>query len=127
MKPVNTLILDLDTDSHWGDEIGKILKSSPKLSNKLHVKFTKPGDKSHFEKRLSGSIQQEAPALVFLILTFNHLKITRAIMQDLRREKISSSVVAVTDGLKPDEMLEMLDAGPAAAALFTIPIAPPEE
>ncbi|MHC4308377.1 MAG: sigma-54 dependent transcriptional regulator [Planctomycetota bacterium] len=111
MKRVKALILDLYTNSPWCNELRGILESSPNLAKKLRVESLKPNDFPQFDSKLSGTISQINPDLVFFVLSSNHLKSTTEFVQDLRRRKTSPSVVAIIENGKPDEMVKLLEAG----------------
>ena len=49
------------------------------------------------------------PDLVFLVLSSGHLKLTTALVQALRRENTSPSVVVAIENPEPGELLKLLE------------------
>jgi DNA-binding NtrC family response regulator len=111
MKRTKALILDLFANSPGCKELRGILKSSPNLANNLRVESLKPDDSPQFDSKFSGTISQINPDIVFFVISSNHLKSTTELVQDLRRQKTSPSVVAIIENGKPDEMVTLLEAG----------------
>jgi DNA-binding NtrC family response regulator len=111
MKRTKALILDLYTNSRWCKDLGRILASSSDLAKKLCCESIASDDSPLSEGKLSVCIQKFDPDLVFLVLSSDQLKQTAKLVRELRRQKTSSSVVAIIENAKPNEMVKLLEAG----------------
>ncbi len=107
MHGTKIFLLDLNSSSGLGCELREILEIN--VTPSIYLKEEAPEDSGFdtFFPGLSTVISNFEPSLVFLVLSPGYLNHTRKLIQSLRGRPL----IAVFEGFKSQEMLELLRLG----------------
>ncbi len=108
MEEVRVLLLDLNAESGLGTTLRGILQSSTKPHVHLLEKSLTTSESTLPSDELFEDVPQFNPNLAFLVLPYNYLKQSSALIQSMGQKPFELPMMVVLEGDKPDEMLEFL-------------------
>lgn len=120
IKDAKISLLDLNPGSILGSTLQGIFGSCLNLDIQLQEVSIGAFDLGVCERELSGIISRFNPDVIFLISSSTHLKRLSALIQSMSKEPSEVPVIVVTEGGKPDEMVDLLKMG--ASDFITPPL-----
>jgi two-component system response regulator GlrR len=111
MKEIKIFLLDLNPASGLGNILREILESCVKPRIQLQKEPISVYGSDISNSQLFSIISNFNPDLIFLVLSSNYLKQTSALIQSLSRKPFKLPVLAIIEGDKPDEIIEILKIG----------------
>jgi len=111
MKKEKILLLDLNPQSDLGKNLKLILESSHEPDIRLMYESVEVLEPSLYGNALSNVISHFHPDIIFLVLSPDNLKQAGALFQSVGRELSALPIIAVIEGSKPADVIELLEIG----------------
>ena len=113
IEDARIFLLDLNPSRGLGKELQGILESSSNFDIQLEEKPASASLASCCSSEHLGMISDFKPDVIFIVLSPGQLKHLRAMIQSLRKNMSELSVMIVTEGGRPEEMIQSLKLGVA--------------
>ena len=112
MKPTNVLLLNLNPSRELSNSLRRIIESAQHADLRLQQETIDNNDSlGSAETAVPDLVSRANPAVIFLVSSWNYLKLAKSLFPSLRRSPPEPPVVVVSDTDAPDEMFEMIKLG----------------
>ncbi len=111
MEKSRIFLIDLCFPSETGSTLKKILNSCEELNVQVHQRNITNCEATVFDNLFNTLILNYNPHIIFLVLSSNDLNQANALLQFMREKSYSFPVIAINEGGKTEDIIELLRLG----------------